>query len=67
MDWTDIGFPSQRPADFPEKLSLMGIENLLTITDKRSKYREQLCKMMKEHWQTWKFFAVTGLFITEKL
>lgn len=47
----------------------MGLEQLLTITDKDFRYHEQALKMYKDSTiqENWYFFSCTGLNITQKI
>ena len=49
------------------KMTLITIDNLVTITDKRFKYYKQIITLQENYWKTWRFFGVTGHIISQKL
>ena len=69
MQWVDIGFQGKDPATDFRGAGMLGLEQLLAITDHGSEYREEALKMYQASIdkKNWYFFAVTGLNITEKI
>ena len=69
MDWVDIGFQGKDPATDLRGAGMLGLENLLAITDEGSKYRDGALKIYNDSMnpKCWYFFAVTGLNITQRL
>lgn len=69
QDWVNLGFQGKDPATDFRGAGILGLDNLLAITDKDSQYYEQAQEMYSSSINptTWYFFAVTGINITQKL
>ena len=69
MDWVEIGFQGKDPATDFRGAGILGLEQLLYITDEGSVYRNAALKMFKDSGdpKNWYFFAVAGLNVTAKL
>ena len=68
-DWKQVGFQGKDPATDFRGVGILGLDNLLAITDEGSPYRDEAKKMYQDsiNPECWYYFAVTGLSITKKL
>lgn len=67
--WIDVGFQGKDPATDFRGAGILGLEQLLFISDANSKHKEMTMKFFEAslNRSCWYFFAVAGLNITKKL
>ena len=67
--WIEIGFQGKDPSTDFRGAGMLGLEQLLAITDAKSRYREKSLKHFEVsiNKDFWYFFSVCGLNITKRL